>query len=668
MSAAPRLPIAASLIVALALTVAAPAPADAATVYTTRTNVDSKPTGAEVYLVEAGGDKLLGTTPLTKVKLPRGTLKLKLKKEGHDELVETVEIGKTTQSFVFNLIRTIQPATLEFISASEFAGARVEVDGKVEGSVPVAVRVPPGRHHAVVKKDGFEPWERWIDANENQKVTFDIVLAKIQAAPGEILVTSNPSGAEVRINGAPKGKTPMVVEALVAGQYLVEVVLAEHASFNQTVAVESGKRTVVDAPLAKLKGETGEVKILANQDGVAISFDGDPKGDAPVTLTDVKPGSHLIEARGAGGQTTQKTVDVRAGETTVVRLEIAAVAPPAPDKARVRVVANVPGAMVDIDGARKGASPFAVNDLEPGTHFVTVTAPNYAPWQKSVTLSAGDNPEVIAELGQAGRVDIKTKSGDVAEIFVDGQPVGKTPFLGELPVGTHDVLLRRADGRTEEFRIAIGTDRIVKITAAFGAKDPNEVPPNTRPMPWSARAMPAGTGSVDAYIGYPYLLGFQAGGGIGSNMDLGLRFASAITVMNELEAVWQWTLAATRTVAASVEAGLGAGLGAEDRNTFFGRVMAKGSVMIADKAAISARLGLLMYTDRLGPETELATEERDGGARLTLGFSVEFRLTKELNLFFSFDGDPLGGGRKLYEVDFLKDPKMYGSAGVSYMF
>lgn len=651
-------------LLAVALVVGGGDPAHAAT---SRTNIDTQPSGAEVYLVEPGGDKLIGVTPIKLYRLPRGNIKLKIKKEGYETLEQNVNIVVRIDTFMFNLVRSIQPATLEFISAAEFTGAQVTVDGKPEGVIPLSVRVSPGRHQVVITKEGYEPWDRWVEVTEKQKVSFDVVLTRMAAAPGELLVTSNPSGADVRVNGAPRGKTPMVVEGVAPGQAFVEVVADEYAPFTRTVAVESGKRIVVDAQLQKAAGSGGEVRILANRPDVTILFDGEDVGKAPVTVRDVLPGTHLVEAQGADGARAAQEVQVRAGQATVVRLDLPEVAGPAATKARVRIVANVPGAQVDI-GGRKGPSPLVVDDLEPGTHFVTVTAPGFSPWQRSVKLDAGDNPEVIAELGQAGQADIRTRGGEPAEIFVNGQPVGETPFVGELPVGTHNVMLRRADGKTEEFRIAVAPDRIVKVTAAFGEEDPNAVPANTRPMPWSARAMPAGTGSIDMHAGWPYLVGFQAGGGIGSNMDVGVQARFAFTVMNELEARYQWTYAATRTVAASVEAGLGAGLGADDRNTFFGRLDAKGSVMVGERAAITARVGLLMYTDRLGPEDDPSTEERDAGARLTLGFSVEVRITRALNAFLIFDGDPLGGGRKLYEVDYLSDPKMYGALGVSYMF
>ena len=67
---------------------------------TTRTNVDTTPTGAQVFLVTAAGETLLGLTPMTKVKLPRGMTTLRCAKEGYQDLVETVEITAMADAYL----------------------------------------------------------------------------------------------------------------------------------------------------------------------------------------------------------------------------------------------------------------------------------------------------------------------------------------------------------------------------------------------------------------------------------------------------------------------------------------------------------------------------------------------------------------------------------------
>ncbi len=646
--------------------------ANAARVYKTRTNINTSPAGAEVYITTADGQEMLGITPLKNVKIPRGVQKLTFKKDGYQDLDKTFEIGRYRKTYEVTLIRKIAPATMEFTSATDFHGAAITIDGTFAGNLPGSAKAPPGKHQAVIKLDGYETWERWIEVTEGQRVTFDVVLKPVAKAKGSILISSTPSGADVRVNGAPKGKTPTVIDGLDAGNYLVDLVLDKFQPYSQTVAVQPGERAVVNANLGGTVPEGGDLTILTDAVDATVFFDGRDMGPAPVTVPNAKPGKHLVEARTPSGRTAQQTAEVRAGETLTIRLELAEQAVSA-DMAIVRIVANVPGASVSIDGGPSGASPFVAKNLVPGTYFVTVTADGFAPWTQSVSLKAGTNPEVVAELGKSGKIHVKTKVDVQAEVFANGKLIGKTPLQGELPVGTHTILLKTGDGRQEEFDVAVGTDRIVKITAGFGEgataakkKKKGEV---HRPMPWSARAMAPGTGNLDVWAGWPYLVGGSAGGGITEDMDVSVFLRSALDVINEIEGRFQWTFANTDTAAASVEGGLGGGFGLEDRNTFFGRVLVKGSLMISNSAALTARMGLLLYTDRTGPEDNPNHVERSGGATFTLGLSFEVAISDTFNFFIVYDGSPFGGDRKLLETSFFsEDINMVGSAGVSYLF
>lgn len=642
----------------------------AAPVYKTRTNVDTNPSGAQVYLVEGAQETFQGNTPMKLFRLPRGTIQLKFKKDGYDDLVQTVTIGTTVQTLLFNLTRSIRPADLELTAGAEFVGASVEVDGKAVGALPVSVKVPPGRHQVVVVKDGYQRWERWIEASEGQRATFDVVLTKQELPRGEILVTSNPSGATVMVNGAPKGVTPTVVEQLAPGPYLVEVTLTDYVRASQTVTVEAGRRAIFDATLQKVKGDTGEIKVLADIEDASVYLDGELIGKAPITQGNVKPGTHQIEARSPRGLYGEQTAEVKAGEMTVVRLKMVETAPP--DKGSVRVVATAPEAEASLDDGEWKRLPTVFAEVDPGSHVVRVRAPGFAPWSKTIMVARGASQEVVAELSQAGRVEVATKDGRRAELFLNGKPLGKTPYVGEVPAGTHTLLVQSEDGKQEEFQIAVSGERIVKVTAAFGADKPKPAAVH-RPMPFSARAVSANKGHASAVVSWPkwpFPVFLQAGGGIGHGMDVNVQLRTAFDVINELEALYKWTFADSKTLAAALEVGIGGGLGSDDRNSFVLRSNIKGSLLVGEKAAITARAGILFHTDRLGPENDPATEKRDAGVRFYLGLDVEFEITRALNLVLSLQGDPLGDARRLYELSFLDDPdpKLYGSAGISFMF
>ncbi|MBL8783898.1 MAG: PEGA domain-containing protein [Deltaproteobacteria bacterium] len=641
-----------------------------AAVPTTPTNIDTVPTGAQVFLVAGGQETFQGVTPMKLFRLPRGTIQLKFKKEGHDDLLQTIGIATTRQTLLFNLVRTIQPATIELTSAPEFSGAAIEIDGKAIGPIPSSAKVSPGRHQVVVTKDGYGRWERWIEATEGQRVTFDVVLVKSELPKGEILVSSNPSGASIMVNGAPRGVTPAVIEGLTPGPYLVEVSLADYTKASQSVVVEAGQRAKIDLALQKVKGDTGEIKILTDVDDAQIFLDGELIGKAPVTQANIRPGTHQVEARTARGFSGEATAEVRAGEMTVVRIKMTQTSPP--DKGQVRVISTAPGADASLDGGEFQKLPTTFSDVAPGSHVITVRAAGFANWTRTIQVTAGSTEEVVAELGQSGRVEVSTKDGTRAELFLNGKPLGRTPFTGEVPAGTHSLLVQRDDGKQEEFQIAVGVDRVVKVTAAFGADKPQPQAVH-RPMPFSARALSQGTGHasiVASWPGWPFPLYVQAGGGVGWGFDVNVQFRTAFDVINEFEGIVKWTFADIKTLSAAVELGIGGGLGGNDRNSFVLRPRVKGSLMIGENAAITAHVGLLYHTDRLGPEDKPETKDRDAGLRLYLGLDLEFRVAEKVNLMFSIQGDPVGGKRALYEESFLDDPdpKLYFSGGVSFMF
>lgn len=642
----------------------------AAPVYKTRTNVDTMPTGAQVYLVEGTTETFQGVTPMKLFRLPRGTIQLKFKKEGFDDLVQTVTIGTAVQTLLFNMARTIQPALIELTAGGEFAGATAEIDGKSIGPIPATARVAPGRHQVVVTKDGYQRWERWVEVAESQRSTLDVVLQKVEAQRGEILVTSNPSGATVTVNGAPKGVTPTVVEQLTAGPYLVEVALQDYVKASQTVNVEPGKRAIFDAQLVKEKGDTGELKILADIDDAVVYLDGEAIGKAPVTQGNVRPGTHQIEAKSPRGYYAEQAAEVRAGELTVVRLKMVLTAPP--DKGTVRVVSTAPDAEGSLDNGEWKPLPTVFADVDAGSHVVRVRAAGFAAWSKTVQVERGQTLEVVAELGQAGRVEVETKDGREAELFLDGKPIGKTPFSGDVPAGTHTLLVQREDGKQEEFQIAVSNERVVKVKAAFGADLPKETVAH-RPMPFSARALSGGKGHASAIVSWPgwaFPIYLQAGGGLGHDMDVNVQFRTAFDVINELELLYKWTFVDIGTFATGLEVGIGGGLGGSDRNSFTMRAAVKGSLMVSEKAAITAHAGFLFHTDRVGPETDDRTADRDVGVRLYLGLNVEFMVSKNINVALMLQGDPLAGSRELYNESFLEDPdpKLYFAGGLSFAF
>jgi hypothetical protein len=652
-------------LIALALSLCASSPALAKYIPTTRTNVDTNPPGATVYLVTPEGtETAMGLTPLQRTRLPRGLITLRFRLEGYQDLVETVEIKTRTLSFVFNLIREVKPSVLDFIGDKEFEGATVTVDGTKHGGLPTSVSVPPGRHQVVVTKDGYEAWERWIDTTEGQKVAFEVVMKASAKAKGSILATSLPSGAEIRVNGAPRGTTPTVVDGVDPGDHMVELFLDGYAPWQQKVTVGEGARAVVDARLETAGGGKGTLRVVTDVEGAKVWIDGEEAGLAPVTKEDVPAGSHLVEARAEGYAKASAEAEVRRGETAVVRLSLADATREA--RGTVRVVASVKDAMASIDGGEPQPVPLVRDDITAGTHFVIVTAPGYAEWKKSVAVTPGGIVEVVADLGTAGRLEVSTKGNAPAEVFLNGKLLGPAPLKTDVATGTYRLTIKRADGKLEEHDIAIGTGSAVKIDAKFNEQRSRV---RHRAMPWSAQAIDKGYGTVDIGLSWPYLVVARVNGGVWRNMDIGVTWRSALDTINEVELRVKYQVARSRAFAFGAEAALVFGFGSDSRNTIGTRITTLSSILIGEKVAATARIGARIFSDRVEPKD--IQSKRDNGAQFQAGLSLEIRLSKHINFMLLFEGEPFGEKRALLRKGVFKKTKdigIWAASGISVLF
>jgi hypothetical protein len=116
---------------------------------------------------------------------------------------------------------------------------------------------------------------------------------------------------------------------------------------------------------------------------------------------------------------------------------------------RIRVQANVPGAVIQIDGVDIGQQE--VNDLPlaAGEHIVSTVASGYIPRRMRVVIPPEATEAVQFTLqplqSTLAHLHLSSDVPDVS-VSVDGEPVGQTPFPASLAFspGTHQVVARRS--------------------------------------------------------------------------------------------------------------------------------------------------------------------------------------------------------------------------------
>jgi predicted Ser/Thr protein kinase len=132
----------------------------------------------------------------------------------------------------------------------------------------------------------------------------------------EMRVETDPSRANVTVNGHPWGLSPVVVSNLNPGAYDVKATLEGHASALQTVTIsDDGADSVVRLVLEPLAAETGRVDIQSDPSAAQVRIDGEEVGETPLTGIELEPGVHLVVLSRSGYREWSGDVEIVAGKT-----------------------------------------------------------------------------------------------------------------------------------------------------------------------------------------------------------------------------------------------------------------------------------------------------------------------------------------------------------------
>jgi serine/threonine-protein kinase len=103
-------------------------------------------------------------------------------------------------------------------------------------TTPCSVDAAPGRHLIAVSLDGYQAEHREVDVGTSPVEMPAVILHE---AGGTLMLTSNPNGASVLVDGKPTGKTTPATLTLAPGNYKITV---DHdgRQVTQTVQVGSG--------------------------------------------------------------------------------------------------------------------------------------------------------------------------------------------------------------------------------------------------------------------------------------------------------------------------------------------------------------------------------------------------------------------------------------------
>lgn len=249
-----------------------------------------------------------------------------------------------------------------------------------------------------------------------------ILAGPSRATPGEefglVLVHSDPQGAEVSIDGAFKGNTPLLLSDLPFGEYRAR--LSHPGCEPKEVDLTIRDRVPMKLDVS-LTSNTATLHINSSPPGAEILVNGTHKGTTPSSVDQLPTGKYELLFKLDGYQTHSSEVTLQGGVTERVSVNLT------PLPASLKIVSLPEGGRVYIDNEFRGNAPVTVNDFESGSHRVRVEMEGHSVMARDVNLEPGS--EVIEEFRlepNSGRLEVTTVPPG-AKVLLDGETVGVTP-------------------------------------------------------------------------------------------------------------------------------------------------------------------------------------------------------------------------------------------------
>ena len=322
-------------------------------------HVQSNPDEANVYL----DNVLAGITPSMIQGISPGIHTIRIEKTGY------VPWESTTIPVVAGAITVVSvelesvpptPDTGSIDVASNPPGANTYLDGVFKDVTPLLiVNVTPGQHTLKMNLTGYEPWEETVNVTAGETTfineTLSPVITPVPTTPsgfGILVISSNPTGARILIDGVIRGETNSIVNNVAAGTREVTLEKAGYKSKSFPVSLEAGKYivlqpvklepdvlptivptsvpttpttlptlppTTVPTPVITFPGPvTGSLFVYSMPFGCSVFVDDVFRGTSPNVIGSLNPGDHEVRSSLAGYQDDIRTVKITAGKVTTI--------------------------------------------------------------------------------------------------------------------------------------------------------------------------------------------------------------------------------------------------------------------------------------------------------------------------------------------------------------
>ena len=339
--------------------------------------------------------------------------------------------------------------------------ATVTCDGVLREDTPLTIDgLRTGPHLVLVEKSGYLPVRRTVVLVGGQRSSLDVQLERLT---GLVLLRSVPDGADIEINGAHRGKAPLLITDLPPGHYRLKASSAGYLSRNVEFEVEN---RIPQTVVVSLASDSAFLTIRSQPVGASVKVNGLTKGVTPCRLDRLPAGDNEVVVSLPDYEAYRAKVKLQANEEQSLDITLKAF------PSSLSVITTPPGAKLFVDDILRGQSPMTMEGMTGGTHSVRVELDGCDPETRSIELKNGEKKVEEFQLTRnIGTLKVMAKPDGVS-VVIDGAEAGTVmpgadstvgQLSQELTVGEHRVLLRFKGYGTVEKRVTIRKGETVTL-------------------------------------------------------------------------------------------------------------------------------------------------------------------------------------------------------------
>lgn len=341
--------------------------------------ITSDPEGATLFIDREPA----GTTPATR-HIPPGEHLVTLQKPGHTDTFATVTAQPGMQH-TLNL--RMEPESAWVLLHTSPQGAEVTADGISFGTTPALIKVlPPAAKTFTFTLAGHQTKTIQLDIPDQAPL---MSTTELLSDSGTLVITSDPEGATILINGIQRGATPATIGRLSEPDIQLELQADGYQTLTHSLRLGAGETQALDLTLTP---KPATLSVSSIPDGARVYVNNAFQGTAPLTLNDLPPGSYRVRAELAGHDPDARTYELQRGATQAAEFRLAS------NLGRLEITTEPAGVTLYVDG-KKGpdtaadpgqttqvSNPTPVEQLTTGTHELRLVRKGYKELRDTITI------------------------------------------------------------------------------------------------------------------------------------------------------------------------------------------------------------------------------------------------------------------------------------------